>query len=108
MTSCKVGIWLQRQSDGNWQARAKAAAEGEMVEAERRSRGYEFGLGATCAAVARAAVEELERLLVRKAAARDAAARRQPSTSGRPAPRSASVRRHAAPGARRLSEGFRR
>ena len=108
MTSCKVGIRLQRQPDGNWEARAKAAAEGELVEAACRSRGYEFGLGAACAAAARAAVEDLERLLVKKAAEQEAAARGRSSTSGRPARRSGSGRGAAAPGARRLSAGFRR
>lgn len=109
MTSCKVGVRLQRQPDGNWEARAKAAAEGELVEAGCRSRGYEFGLGAACAAAAREAVEDLERLLVKKAAAREAAASGWSSTSGRPAQRSASGRgAGAAPGARRLSAGFRR
>ena len=107
MISCRVGIRLQRLEDGAWEARAKAAADGEVAEATRRGSGYARGVGATCAAAARAAVEDLQRLLLAKEEPQDPAQRRS-SSSGRGARRSSSGRGGAPAGARRLSEGFRR
>lgn len=109
MIECRCGIRLQRQPDGGWQADAKATAAGEATAAVRAG----AGAGVACAAAARAAVEELERRLVARdeaadppASLRRVGARREQDGSLSVPPRRR--RQDAPPGARRLSEGFRR
>lgn len=108
MIECRCGIRLQRQPDGGWQANAKATAENETTAAVSAG----AGAGVACAAAARAAVEALERRLLARGEAADPPASLRRVGAHREQDGSLSVpprrrRQDAAPGARRLSEGFR-
>lgn len=105
----RVGVRVRRAADDRWEAHARAAAEG--VEA-RESSIQAPGAGQACGTAARRALEALMRLLVEReeAAAPPASLRRagaQRGADGRLELPAGSRRPEAAPGARKLAQGFR-